>query len=134
MRELFDTPWVTRPRDEVPDLVLETPALLWVRKTTSYLNARDQHQNVFVLRHEDLLRDHETVLGELSSRLTPTGNDWTVPEGNARSYMPRETAINRDFNAIRAELPDDPWSVLDVDLARDLRQVIGAELLARAGY
>ena len=134
LRDLFDTPWVTRPRDEVPELVLETPALLWVRKTTSYLNAKDAHPNVFVLRHEDLLRDHDTVLHNLSKHLTKTKPDWQIPEGNARSYMPRETDKNRDFNAIRAELPDDPWSALDPALTRDMRRVIGDELLDRAGY
>ena len=134
VRELFDTPWVTRPRDEITALVLETPALLWVHKAASYLAARDQHPNVFVLRHEDLLRDHDPVLRDLSRPLKRATGDWIIPEGNARSYMPRETETHRDFNAIRAELPEDPWSVLDADLAGDLQNTIGVELLERAGY
>ena len=134
IRELFETPWVTRPRDEVPDLVLESPALLWVRKTTSYLNAHQLHPNVAVLRHEDLLREPETVLQDLSDQLPRTSDDWQIPEGNARAYMPNETAKHRDFHAIRAELPDDPWTVLDPDLANDVQAMIGTDLLARAGY
>lgn len=134
MRELFDIPWVTRPRDEIDALVLETPAHLWAHKTKSYLDAQDAHANVIFLRHEDILRDHEAVLNQLAEQIPRCCDGWQIPEGNARSYMPRETEKHRDFSAIRAELPDDPWSILTPDLAADLQGAIGPDLLLRAGY
>lgn len=134
VQQLFDIPWITRPRDEIDAMVLETPALLWVHKTVSYLDARDKHPNVAAIRHEDLLRDPAPVLDTLAKQLSPKVSDWQIPEGNARGYMPKETAKGRDFHAIRAELPEDPWSVLGTDLAAEMHAVIGTDLLVRAGY
>lgn len=123
-------PWVTRPRDEIADLVLDGPALLWKLKTESYLDQARRRANVVVLRHEDFLRDHLAVLEGLEQHLTPKDDTWKLLTSYARTFM----ADGPGFWDIRAALPDDPWTVISVDAAHILRTQIGARVIQDAGY
>lgn len=130
----LDTPWVTRARDEIPAMVLENPALLWVHKVTSYLDWAEAMPNVRILRHEDLLRDHASALSALARVLPAKVETWQVPRDNARQSFPRDPATERDFQHLRDALPEDPFRLLPDQTATRLRAVVGADLLARAGY
>lgn len=132
--EFLVTPWITRPRDEIGELVLESPAHLWAHKVDSYLRQQAARPNVLVLRHEDILRKHALCLDLIANLLTPSSPGWEVPKGNARSHMPRQPDQDRDFWQIRKELPEDPFSVLEPKVSEALQQIIGEELLARSGY
>lgn len=124
------TPWITRSRDELPDLVLEGPALLWRLKLESYLRQVAKRPNVRILRHEDLLTSLNQVLDLLAPHLVRRRETWGVPKGHGRTWE-EET---RDYWNIREELPEDPWSTLSAETAELLRQQIGAQLLDRFGY
>ena len=134
LREFLDTPWVTRFRDELEPLVLESPARLWALKTASYLDHSGTHPNAMIVRHEDLLRDHETTLSRIGDMLERSGTAWKLPRGNARQAHPRDPDTERDFWQIRDQLPEDPFAMLDTGLATDLFNWIGSDLLAKAGY
>jgi len=124
------TPWVTRPRDEVPAVILEGPADLWRLKVASYLDQAAARANVVVVRHEDVLGDHVAVLERLSALLTPAGGGWQVPAGYARHWL----AKVRDFWSIRKALPAEPFDAVPPGAAALLRRRIGDDLIARAGY
>lgn len=128
------TPWMTRACDEADAVVLESPAELWRLKTLSYLDRAAAHPNVVVIRHEDLLRDHESGLAELVPLIGPRVHaGWRLPEGYARSWL-RVFKGGEDFESIRAALPDDPFTVLTKAQAERTLALIGADLLTRAGY
>ena len=54
--EFLATPWMTRARDELDQLLLSGPGVLWRLKVHSYLDQAARRPNVTVLRHEDLLQ------------------------------------------------------------------------------
>ena len=128
--EFIATPWVTRARDEVADVFLKSPALLWKLKVQSYLEHADRRENVLILRHEDLLLDHGAVLDELTPLLPRSAADWTLPEDYARRWVDKV----RDFWSIQKALPDQPFDTISPGQAQHLRDVIGDELIERAGY
>lgn len=127
-------PWATRPRDGMAEVLLETPVLLWRAKVASYLDAAAARDDVVVLRHEDILRDHAAVLAGLDGPLTPLGGPWRVPEGDARHLQQTGATGGADLATRRDALPADPWKTLDPADAGYIREAIGADLLARAGY
>lgn len=132
--EFLVTPWITRPRDEIGELVLESPAHLWAHKVDSFLREQEARSNVLVLRHEDILRHHAPCLDLVANFLTPSRPEWEIPKGNSRSHMPHQPDQDRDFWRIRDELPEDPYSVLEPRVSEALQRIIGGELLARTGY
>lgn len=123
-------PWVTRPRDEVAELVLDGPAWLWRLKTESYLNHVADCANVIAVRHEDFLDDYVGVLEDLADHLAVRDNSWTLVTSYGRNFQD----TGPDFWQIQAALPEDPWTVVSADAAGILRCHIGAELIERAGY
>ena len=132
--EFLQTPWVTRSRDEVEEVVLESPVLLWRLKVESYLDQAEKRRNVHVVRHEDLLRDHKAQLVSLSGLLnTRKRVKWRIPKGYSRKWM-RHLRLGQDFWAIKDALPEDPFTLLSPKQAETVRAWIGEDLLARAGY
>ena len=123
-------PWVTRFRDEVPDLILDSPAMLWRLKNQSYLDQANARANVMIVRHEDLLRDHESVLQQFSGLLPRRHDGWKVVASYGRQWAENK----RDFWTIRDELPEQPFSVVSAEEATILRKVIGDDLITHAGY
>ena len=128
--QFLATPWITRARDEVGPVLLESPVHLWRLKTESYLDQAERRANVLVLRHEDFLVDHEARLRTLSTYLPGAADKWTLPEAYARRWLDRA----RDFWSIRKDLPDDPFTTLSTDQVQHLRSRIGDDLIERAGY
>lgn len=128
---LLKTPWVTRARDEMPDLVLEGPATLWRRKVESYLDHALRRPNVKIVRHEDVLRNVDGVLDLIAPLMTARRETWGVPKGYGRTW---EEGQERDFWQIREALPEDPWREISEEAAAILRTQIGAELLERFQY
>ena len=128
--EFLATPWVTRARDEVPDVFLKSPALLWKLKVQSYLEHAERRENVMVVRHEDLLTDHGAVLDGLTTLLSPSTSEWALPEDYARRWVDKV----RDFWSIKKALPEEPFATISPSQAQHLRDVIGDELIVRAGY
>lgn len=128
--EFLATPWITRARDEVPDVFLASPALLWKLKVQSYLDQADRRENVLIVRHEDLLRDHGAVLDSLVDLLPGPAGAWTLPEEYARRWVEKV----RDFWSIQRALPDQPFETITLPQAQHLRDVIGDNLIERAGY
>lgn len=131
LETLLITPWVTRARDEVPDLALAGPAMLWRRKVESYLDHAMRRPNVKILRHEDVLLDVDGVLDLLAPLMTARQAGWMVPKGYGRSW---EEGQDRGFWQIRDALPEDPWTTISGEAARVLRAQIGSELLERFQY
>lgn len=123
-------PWVTRFRDEVPELILDSPALLWRLKNQSYLDQADARANVVIVRHEDMLRDHENVLQGFIGHLQRRASSWKVVTSYGRQWAENK----RDFWTIRKELPANPFSTLTREQSQLLRDVIGDDLIKRAGY
>ena len=140
MDAFLATPWLTRPRDEIPAVILPGPACLWHWKTASYLDQAARRTNVVVLCHEDLLRDHVAVLTRLGERLEAAVDVWRIPEGNARDWQlpenseARDALRRRDFNRLKADLPDDPWRTLTPSQIEQAVAQIGADTILRAGY
>lgn len=124
------TPWVSRLRDEAPDLLLESPAALWPLKTESYLRHAMRRVNVKILRHEDLLTDFGGVMDLLDPLVPRRRETWKVPPNHGRTWE----GDTRDFWDIRDELPDDPFSVLTPAQADHVRAQVGQPLLERFGY
>lgn len=124
------TPWITRPRDELPDLMLESPVLLWRRKTESYLRYAQSRPNVKIVRHEDLLKNFSGVMDLFEPFLERRRKTWGIPKNYGRSWGDE----TRDYWTIREELPEDPYSVLTPDQAAHVRAQIGSKLLERFGY
>ena len=134
--EFLATPWMTRARDELDQLLLSGPGVLWRLKVHSYLDQAARRPNVTVLRHEDLLRNPASVLGGIPLPRKFTG-PWAIPGEHARSWQNAPESIEPgapDFLALRAALPDDPWTLLGPDDAAALAEQIGAETLTQAGY
>ncbi|MEM7058437.1 MAG: hypothetical protein AAF557_12660 [Pseudomonadota bacterium] len=123
-------PWVARTRDEVPDLVLDSPAILWRLKTQSYLDQAEIRPNVVTVRQDDFLRDHETVLEGLSAYLERRDDVWKI----VTSYGRQWASNKRDFWTIRREMPDEPFEAVGAEVTGILRDHIGDELIRRAGY
>ncbi len=134
MDSFLATPWITRSCDEVGPVVLESPVMLWRLKTLSYLDRSLRHENVIVVRHEDLLRDYKAGLAALTDLLgPPSATDWRLPDGYARGWL-RALKGGEDFESIRAALPEDPFTVLSKAQVAQVRALVGEELLTRAGY
>ncbi|MFK7941913.1 MAG: hypothetical protein AB8B85_03230 [Paracoccaceae bacterium] len=131
---MLRTPWVSRPRDELAELVLPGPAILWRRKHESYLRYAHAKRNVKLLRHEDVLRDPNTVLDLLAPLMTRRRDAWGLPKGYGRTWQDGQDLQERDFFQIRDELPEDPWAEISSDAAEILRSQIGAPLLEKLGY
>ena len=131
---LIDTPWMTRERDETGLLFVDSPMDLWRIKAESYLDQAARRGNVMVLRHEDILTDHDAILRDLAQVLrTKIRLSWTIPKGYARGWL-RKSKPDRDFWSIREGLPEDPWSVLTSGQADRVRARVGQDLLDRTGY
>jgi hypothetical protein len=130
----IDTPWITLSCDEIEGVVLESPVALWRLKTLSYLDRAAAHPNVRVVRHEDLLRDHAAGLADLVPMLgVPRHKEWRLSEGYARSWLSKLKG-GEDFEAIRAALPEDPFSILSPSQAEKVGGLVGEDVLVRAGY
>lgn len=134
--EFLATPWMTRARDELDQLLLPGPGALWRLKAQSYIQQAGRRPNVTVLRHEDLLRNPASVLDGIPLPRKSAG-PWEIPGENARSWQSAQDIPEADapgFHALRAALPDDPWDLLEPDDAAALAAQIGTQTLERAGY
>lgn len=134
--EFLATPWMTRARDELDQLLLPGPGVLWRLKVQSYLDQAAQRPNVKILRYEDLLRNPAAVLDAIPLSRT-SADPWEIPGENARSWQSAEESADAeapDFRALRAALPDDPWDLLDPEDATALANQTGTGALSQAGY
>ena len=130
LADFITTPWITMARDEIDEAILPGPSCLWNYKTRSYLDQANRRENVVIVRHEDLLREPKRALERLSRVLSRRGSGWRIPKKYARQWV----QTNRDYDTIRAELPDKPFSTLPVELAAKVAEQCGYDTLVQAGY
>ncbi len=123
-------PWITRPRDEIAELILDGPAVLWRMKTESYLNQAADRANVVIVQHEQFLKNYISVMDDLRNHLVPKDDNWKLVTSYGRNFQEE----GPDYWQIQAALPEDPWTLVSSDAARILRTQIGTQLIQRAGY
>ena len=81
------SPWVCQSRDEIPEMVLETPLHLLTRKYDQYLWLTHHHNKCAILRYEDLAIQPNAVRHRLGKLLPLSRADIAVPQSGARPFL-----------------------------------------------
>ena len=123
------SPWLASPRDELDELFLNTPLMLWREKVRSYVETSDSEANIYVIRYEDLLLDAEGVVDRLSKFLPRVSETVQLP--GPKDEELGEKALAHARGQIADWRRDDHFRR---ETVAEIADAIGESLLAELDY
>ena len=127
----IQTPWKTRPRDNLDGAVLDSPLELWRLKVQSYLDFAEKYDNFHVIRYEDLLLEPEKTLTGFARYLPLKTQTPALPDRPIRVEFVDNEATREEYITKARETS---FSALEPEILQVFRTYIGTDLPDRLGY
>ncbi|MEE9454490.1 MAG: hypothetical protein V3V13_08940 [Paracoccaceae bacterium] len=126
----LNTPWRTRPRDELGSVTLASPLCLWREKLLSYQCHAKTYEKLRIICYEDLVLETAKTLGKLGQILPRKHPDIRIPVHDPRSFVD-STERFPDYQQ-KARVTD--FSELSKQTYAPFETHIGTELMDSFGY
>jgi len=126
----LNTPWRTRPRDELGSITLASPLCLWREKVQSYQRAAKTYEKLRIIRYEDLVLETEKTLDELGQKFPRKHRDIRIPMHDPRALVRSPEKFPDYQKKARATV----FSELTPQAFTPFKTHIGTDLMHSFGY